>query len=201
MLLFVVAINLDEVRKVWLTTTGNHHIKQIADHYGVFEHLFGDAYFFPRVPLQVFYTENDVQHPVYYGNVIKPKTASVAPEVVFESDNDSLWTIILTNPDGHFTESNKEYVHWFVYVKILIKNTFSIYLILEEIFQEIRSVMVKQFINIYNHFHQKEPVFNVLFLYCINRIKKLITLILNKLANGKNMVNYNAVNGIFSFLV
>lgn len=32
----------------------------------------------------------------------------------FQPDGDTLWTLVLTNPDGHFTENDKEYVHWFV---------------------------------------------------------------------------------------
>lgn len=29
-------------------------------------------------------------------------------------DKDALWTLVLTNPDGHFTDDNKEYLHWMV---------------------------------------------------------------------------------------
>lgn len=60
--------------------------------------------------------------PVYYGNRMKPLEAINAPEVKFDhtfsmtrdtTDNaDSLWTLILTNPDGHLTKENQEYVHW-----------------------------------------------------------------------------------------
>lgn len=97
-----------------LKTVGPHHIKTIADHYGVFEHLFGDAYFYPRVPLMIKFRTEDVYMPVYYGNSIKPHEADNKPEVMFHSDDKSLWTLILTNPDGHLTESNAEYLHWFV---------------------------------------------------------------------------------------
>ncbi|XP_019871903.2 39S ribosomal protein L38, mitochondrial [Aethina tumida] len=107
-------IDLDAVKQEWLNSSAPHHIKESADHYGVFEHLYGDAYFYPRVPLGVYYTHNDLQHPVYYGNVIKPQEASSKPEIKYESDDKTLWTLVLTNPDGHFTEQDKEYVHWFV---------------------------------------------------------------------------------------
>ena len=46
--------------------------------------------------------------------MIKPKEAKTPPNVHFESDEDSLWTLILTNPDGHFTENESEYIHWMV---------------------------------------------------------------------------------------
>ena len=39
------------------------------------------------------------------GNVIKPREAAVAPEVAWqlqEGDSSSLWTIVMTTPDGHF---------------------------------------------------------------------------------------------------
>ena len=52
--------------------------------------------------------------PVFRGNVIKPKEATTVPHVYFESDSDSLWTLVMTNPDGHFTEDGAEYLHWMV---------------------------------------------------------------------------------------
>lgn len=112
--MLLVLIDLDAVKQEWLNSSASHHIKESADHYGVFEHLYGDAYFYPRVPLGVYYTHNELQHPVYYGNVIKPQEASSKPEIKYESDDKTLWTLVLTNPDGHFTEQDKEYVHWFV---------------------------------------------------------------------------------------
>ncbi|KAJ8922290.1 hypothetical protein NQ315_004229 [Exocentrus adspersus] len=107
-------IDLDEVKKEWEKTSGPYHIKQIADHYGIFEHLYGDAYFYPRVPLDITYDVEEGKLPVYFGNTVKPLEAKSKPEVAFESDGDSLWTLVLTNPDGHFTEPNSEYVHWFI---------------------------------------------------------------------------------------
>lgn len=60
--------------------------------------------------------------PVYYGNTIKPSQAQTAPKVSFDSSvaipgnekGDSLWTLVLTNPDGNLEHSDKEYVHWFM---------------------------------------------------------------------------------------
>jgi large subunit ribosomal protein L38 len=61
---------------------------------------------------------------VYYGNQIKPFEAKDVPEVSFDhkfsmskqeiDSKPSFWTLIMTNPDGHFTEENMEYVHWMV---------------------------------------------------------------------------------------
>lgn len=105
---------MEASEKEWLASHGQQHIKQIASHFGVYEHLFGDAYFYPRVNLNVLYEVEDANLPVYFGNVIKPKNAQEKPKISYESDEKTLWTLILTNPDGHFTEQEKEYVHWFV---------------------------------------------------------------------------------------
>lgn len=32
----------------------------------------------------------------------------------FQEEKDTLWTLVLTNPDGHLQDSEKEYVHWFM---------------------------------------------------------------------------------------
>ena len=49
------------------------------------------------------------------GNVIKPKEATKEPYVHYEcTENDSLWTLLMTNPDGHFSENTSEYLHWMV---------------------------------------------------------------------------------------
>lgn len=49
-----VEINLDEVKEDWLRTAGPFHIRKIAEHYGVFEHLFGKhAFFTPRVCMEI----------------------------------------------------------------------------------------------------------------------------------------------------
>ena len=111
---FLVVLNLEDVRKDWLDAEGSHQIRTIAEHFGVFEHLFGDAYFYPRVPLDVLYKGENGDMPVYHGNVIKPMQTVSAPTVSYEAEDNSLWTLILTNPDGHLTKANSEYVHWFM---------------------------------------------------------------------------------------
>nr|XP_022915739.1 39S ribosomal protein L38, mitochondrial [Onthophagus taurus] len=107
-------VNLDESKKDWLETDGPQHIKAIANHFGIYDHLFGDAYFIPRVPINILYENENGHIPVYYGNNVKPVEAINKPLVNFESEKDSLWTLILTNPDGHLTKKDSEYVHWFI---------------------------------------------------------------------------------------
>lgn len=109
-------VSLEDVEKEWAAFGfASQHIKTIADHYGIFEHLFGDAFFYPEVMLDVGYVQNDeVIVPVYRGNIVKPREALKPPEVKFEADKDSLWTLLVTNLDGHLTEENSEYVHWLI---------------------------------------------------------------------------------------
>lgn len=62
-------VPLDEIHESWLLNEGPEQIKIIAEHYGIYQDLFGDAYFHPIIHLDIAY-ENNV--PVYRGNVIKP---------------------------------------------------------------------------------------------------------------------------------
>lgn len=110
----IVSVDLNQTKEDWLETSGPYQIKTIADHYGVFEHLFGDAYFIPRIPMNISYEYSSGNVLVHYGNVLKPAETSKAPIVTFKSDEKSFYTLLLTNPDGHLTEKNSEYIHWFV---------------------------------------------------------------------------------------
>uniref|UniRef100_A0A336MQ47 Large ribosomal subunit protein mL38 n=1 Tax=Culicoides sonorensis TaxID=179676 RepID=A0A336MQ47_CULSO len=119
-------IDMDQVHEDWLKNNGPLQIKRIAEHYKIFEHLFGDAYFVPRVDMQIRYnlSDGETQAPVYYGNLLKPKDAQNAPEVTFDASfsynnekvdqSKTLWTLLMTNPDGHFEKENGEYVHWLI---------------------------------------------------------------------------------------
>jgi len=107
-------VDLDEVRYVWLNTVSAYHIKSMAEHYGVFQDLFGDAYFYPFTCMEVVYKINGGFLPVYRGNTIKPMQASEAPDVCIRHEEGSLYTLVLTNPDGHLSSPNSEYVHWAV---------------------------------------------------------------------------------------
>lgn len=118
-------IDLEEVKREWLHTTGPHQVMTLAKHFGIYDHLFGGyAYFMPQVPLDVKFEAGveDLCYSVYYGNVIKPRFTGKAPSVDFDpsftggqtSTGKSLWTLVLTNPDGNLYDSNKEVVHWMV---------------------------------------------------------------------------------------
>lgn len=123
--LSTVIIDLDKVQRTYVKTTGQHDLRLLADHYGIFEHLFGSAYFVPRVPLNISYQlDGDSLAPVYNGNVIKPTEAAKAPQIDFDglvdpitgqaAGQDTYWTLVASNPDAHYTNGTAECLHWFM---------------------------------------------------------------------------------------
>ncbi|NXJ38695.1 RM38 protein, partial [Ciconia maguari] len=110
-----VLIPLDEVRAEWEKTSGPFHKQRVAEHCGIFRDLFKGATFTPWVTLKVEYSQDDEYLvPVYYGNMVTPSEASSPPAVSYEADKGSLWTLLLTNPDGHLRDTESEYLHWLV---------------------------------------------------------------------------------------
>ena len=66
-------IPVDQIKQEWFKTSGPFHLKRVAEHFNVFDDLFGEAYFVPRIPLQITYPQHDnTVMPVHYGNQIKP---------------------------------------------------------------------------------------------------------------------------------
>nr|XP_008511525.1 PREDICTED: 39S ribosomal protein L38, mitochondrial [Equus przewalskii] len=107
------SIPLEAVRAEWERTCGPYHKQRLAEYYGLYRDLFHGATFVPRVALHVAYAvgEDDLM-PVYHGNEVTPTEAAQAPEVTYEADEGSMWTLLLTNLDGHLLEPDAEYVHW-----------------------------------------------------------------------------------------
>jgi large subunit ribosomal protein L38 len=50
---------------------------------------------------------------VFHGNRLKPTDTKSPPKVKFAGEQ-SLWTLVLTNPDGNMKEELSETVHWMV---------------------------------------------------------------------------------------
>lgn len=108
-------VDLQTVREDWLRIDASSHIYRLAKHYGIYDDLYGDAYFMPTVSLDVSYDlADDKLVKVYTGNVIKPSKASRVPDVTYNAENGSLWTLIMSTPDGNLTSGDNEYCHWFV---------------------------------------------------------------------------------------
>ncbi|XP_055031582.1 large ribosomal subunit protein mL38 isoform X3 [Misgurnus anguillicaudatus] len=106
-------IPLDRVKAEWEKSNGPYHIQRLAEHYGIYKDLFPMAYFVPRVMLRVAYGD-DSNTVVHYGNCLTPNQATQAPQISFEAEKDSLWTLLLTSPDEHLMDSEQEYLHWLV---------------------------------------------------------------------------------------
>lgn len=114
-------VDLDAVAAEHLDSGGAlTDIRDAADLYGVFDDLFGDdAYFTPATYMEVRYPDADdadLVTPVHRGNVVKPREAAAQPEVAWQAEegDGSLWTMVMTTPDGHFKDENAEYLHWMV---------------------------------------------------------------------------------------
>ncbi|KAM7371201.1 hypothetical protein PAMP_010692 [Pampus punctatissimus] len=106
-------IPVDQVQKTWEKFSGLFHIKRLADHYGVFRDLFPMAYFLPQISLRIYYSQ-DNSGQVHYGNRLTPTQATSAPQISFDAEEGSLWTLLLTCPDEHLLDNEAEYVHWLV---------------------------------------------------------------------------------------
>ncbi|XP_051968964.1 39S ribosomal protein L38, mitochondrial [Xyrauchen texanus] len=106
-------VPLDRVKAQWEKTNGPHHIHRLAEHYGIYKDLFPMAYFVPRVMLRVTYGD-DSNATVHYGNHLTPSQAAQAPQISFDAEENSLWTLLLTSPDEHLQDGEQEYLHWLV---------------------------------------------------------------------------------------
>ncbi|XP_036614109.1 39S ribosomal protein L38, mitochondrial [Trichosurus vulpecula] len=109
-----VLIPLEEVKADWEKTVGPYHKQRLAEYYGLYRDLFHGATFVPRVPLNVAFNLGEELIPVFQGNEVTPTEATNPPEVMYEAEKDSLWTLLLTNLDGHLQEHDAEYIHWLV---------------------------------------------------------------------------------------
>lgn len=69
-------MNPDEVSEEWAKESAPQHTKVAADYYAIFRDLFGDAFFYPQVHLDVAFKQDEYFVPVYRGNVIKPNQVS-----------------------------------------------------------------------------------------------------------------------------
>lgn len=111
-------LKLDEIGLTdeWESTAqGIKSIHQIVHHYGIFKDLFNSKHFFPTIPMEIGYQdEEDFINPVFYGNDLSPSDTMAAPHVKYESSNDQMWSLVLVNLDGNLEDSRRQYLHWMV---------------------------------------------------------------------------------------
>lgn len=70
-----VIVPVEEIQKEEFFGAGQKRIHTVADHYGIYRDLFGEAYFYPQFKLGVGYNvagEEDMVNPVLYGNLLTP---------------------------------------------------------------------------------------------------------------------------------
>ncbi|ESO83087.1 hypothetical protein LOTGIDRAFT_134046, partial [Lottia gigantea] len=110
-----VRLDLEEVNKTWMEENGATFYQTIAEHYGIWRDLFNHCFFHPKFFMDITYNITDSRYmPIYMGNAVAPFEARSAPNVSYECDPDSLYTLILTSPDGNLQNNNTEFLHWMV---------------------------------------------------------------------------------------
>lgn len=110
-------VPVDEVLEEGFEGLGQRSIYRLADHYGIYRDLYGDAYFYPQLQLRVGYDvqgEDDMVNPVFHGNKLLPAETSKAPSVFYKGDASKLYTLCMTAADSHLEDNNKEYLHWMI---------------------------------------------------------------------------------------
>lgn len=108
-------LDMDKVHKEWRTESGPRHICRVAEHYGIFRDMFDGAHFNPVIPLDVWYDyDEEFVTPVKYGNIIPAKEACIPPNAEYSAEEDSLWTLVMSSPDGNLEQNDRELLHWMV---------------------------------------------------------------------------------------
>ena len=108
-------VPLQEVQENYESEFLPVHKKNIAEHYGIFQDLFDGDFFYPTTHVDIVYNhEAEYVIPVYNGNYIFPMQAIEKPYVQWDSDENTMYTLIMTNPDGHPINDQGEYIHWAV---------------------------------------------------------------------------------------
>lgn len=111
----ITKIDLSQLQKVWLENEGCSHVQNVADHYGIYKDLFDHGVFTPCVPLDIAYEfDENLENPVHMGNILQASDVSKEPTVNYSSGSNDLWTLVLSNLDGHLLDTHSEYLHWFV---------------------------------------------------------------------------------------
>ena len=113
MVLYLVFVPLDEVKRDWLDPRGKatNQLQTIGIHDHIYQDVFGIV-FRPLGFLEVCYMP---LHHVKWGDVMPAKNMASAPVVSLPKGLKGKYaSLIMTNPDGHLQDSTKELLHWFV---------------------------------------------------------------------------------------
>ncbi|XP_027035548.1 39S ribosomal protein L38, mitochondrial-like [Pocillopora damicornis] len=104
-------VPLEAVQKEWKSKNEFSTTTKLARHYGIFKHIFNGEEFTATTRMSVTFGETD---HVIHGNFLTPSQATIQPTVSYTCEDDSLWTVIFTNPDGNLIERDTEFLHWMV---------------------------------------------------------------------------------------
>lgn len=109
-------LDIDSTIEDWQRSkSGIKSVQQVAHHYNIFTDLFGDKDFHSVIPMEIMYPASDEYvNPVYIGNELAPFEVKLQPHIQYDAGVDKLYTLLLTNPDGHLEDNDMEYVHWLV---------------------------------------------------------------------------------------
>lgn len=109
-------LDIDQTMEDWqYSFAGIRHMQQIAHHYNVFTDLFIDKDFHAVIPMEIDYPASDgLVNPVYFGNELAPSEVEQQPHIHYQASDDKLYTLLLTNPDGHLEDNDMEYVHMLI---------------------------------------------------------------------------------------
>ena len=109
------SVDLSVVKDHWIQSGAVFEdIKQAGDLYGVYEDMFGHAYYKPCVMMDIRFVNEKFLVPVHRGNIVKPSEARTEPTVQFRSGEGDLWCLVMTGLDGHLTSESHQYLHWMV---------------------------------------------------------------------------------------
>ncbi|XP_057292192.1 39S ribosomal protein L38, mitochondrial-like [Hydractinia symbiolongicarpus] len=104
-------VSLEDIDKEWRKEFGLFDLNNLSKFYGLNRDLFNNDDVVAKVWLDVAF--NDVK--IHRGNIIEPKKLLQAPtSISYEAEDNSLYSLILSNLDGHPLDSTKEIVHWMV---------------------------------------------------------------------------------------
>ncbi|XP_065675132.1 large ribosomal subunit protein mL38-like isoform X2 [Hydra vulgaris] len=104
-------VSLAEVEEEWMKSYGLIETQKLSQFYGINHDLYEGI----DVMLETLLEISFCNAKVYRGNFLGINDVLYAPtKVAFNTNDDFLYTLVLSNLDGHPLDRNKELVHWVI---------------------------------------------------------------------------------------
>jgi len=104
-------VDLDQTELEWKKEYGLFDLHKLARFYGITQDAFNGDDIVVKTWLDIAFNDEKIHR----GNVVQPAQLLSPPDnISYNGDDDKLYSLILTNLDGHPLESDKELVHWMV---------------------------------------------------------------------------------------